>query len=104
MDGEGVGLPAGGHGAAGGGGGGGGGFAFLGAPGGSVHQLPQVVLGKHVHGEIDPHLWQDVRNARAYAEVIRDALCTADPDGAEIYDRNARTALLLLTRSRRRHG
>ncbi|MEV1118293.1 anchored repeat ABC transporter, substrate-binding protein [Actinosynnema sp. NPDC049800] len=68
-------------------------FAFLGAPGGSVHQLPQAVLGKHVHGEIDPHLWQDVRNARAYVEVVRDTLRTADPDGAEVYDRNARAYL-----------
>ncbi|WP_158843874.1 anchored repeat ABC transporter, substrate-binding protein [Saccharothrix deserti] len=68
-------------------------FAFLGAAGATVHQLPQAVLGKHVHGEIDPHLWQDVRNARAYAELIRDTLRTADPDGAEIYDRNARAYL-----------
>ncbi|GGP66029.1 anchored repeat ABC transporter, substrate-binding protein [Saccharothrix coeruleofusca] len=65
-------------------------FAFLGAAGASVHQLPQAVLGKHVHGEIDPHLWQDVRNARAYAEVIRDTLRTADPDGAADYDRGTR--------------
>ncbi|MBB5800990.1 anchored repeat ABC transporter substrate-binding protein [Saccharothrix ecbatanensis] len=65
-------------------------FAFLGVPGASVHQLPQAVLGKHVHGEIDPHLWQDVRNGRAYAELIRDTLRAADPDGAADYDRNAR--------------
>ncbi|WP_309112777.1 anchored repeat ABC transporter, substrate-binding protein [Saccharothrix sp.] len=71
-------------------------FAFLGAPGASVHQLPQAVLGKHVHGEIDPHLWQDVRNARAYAELIRDTLRTADPDGAADYDRNARDYLARL--------
>ena len=30
------------------------------------------MLGKHVHGEIDPHLWQDVRNVMAYVELIRD--------------------------------
>ncbi|MEU4448705.1 anchored repeat ABC transporter, substrate-binding protein [Actinosynnema sp. NPDC050801] len=71
-------------------------FAFLGAPGASVHQLPQAVLGKHVHGEIDPHLWQDVRNGRAYAELIRDTLRTADPDGAADYDRNARDYLARL--------
>uniref|UniRef100_UPI0031D0A720 anchored repeat ABC transporter, substrate-binding protein n=1 Tax=Saccharothrix mutabilis TaxID=33921 RepID=UPI0031D0A720 len=71
-------------------------FAFLGAAGASVHQLPQAVLGKHVHGEIDPHLWQDVRNGRAYAELIRDTLRTADPDGAADYDRNARDYLARL--------
>ncbi|MFT7837877.1 anchored repeat ABC transporter, substrate-binding protein [Saccharothrix sp. BKS2] len=65
-------------------------FAFLGAAGAPVHQLPQAVLGKHVHGEIDPHLWQDVRNARAYVELIRDTLRTADPGGAADYDRNTR--------------
>ncbi|PSL52132.1 anchored repeat ABC transporter substrate-binding protein [Saccharothrix carnea] len=71
-------------------------FAFLGSGGTSVHQLPQAVLGKHVHGEIDPHLWQDVRNGRAYAELIRDTLRTADPAGAADYDRNARDYLTRL--------
>jgi anchored repeat ABC transporter substrate-binding protein len=71
-------------------------FAFLGAAGASVHQLPQAVLGKHVHGEIDPHLWQDVRNGRAYAELMRDTLRTADPDGAADYDRNTREYLARL--------
>ena len=71
-------------------------FAFLGVGGASVHQLPQAVLGKHVHGEIDPHLWQDVRNGRAYAELIRDTLRTADPDGAADYDRNTRDYLARL--------
>ncbi|CAL9573745.1 hypothetical protein SUDANB95_04849 [Actinosynnema sp. ALI-1.44] len=71
-------------------------FAFLGSAGASVHQLPQAVLGKHVHGEIDPHLWQDVRNGRAYAELIRDTLRTADPAGAADYDRNARDYLARL--------
>ncbi|MFJ6677159.1 anchored repeat ABC transporter, substrate-binding protein [Actinosynnema sp. NPDC091369] len=71
-------------------------FAFLGSGGASVHQLPQAVLGKHVHGEIDPHLWQDVRNGRAYAELIRDTLRTADPGGAADYDRNARDYLARL--------
>ena len=60
-------------------------FGFLGAPGGSVHQLPQAVLGKHVHGEIDPHLWQNVANAKAYVQIIRDTLAARDPDGAAGY-------------------
>ncbi|MFC8190277.1 anchored repeat ABC transporter, substrate-binding protein [Cellulomonas sp. NPDC057328] len=60
-------------------------FAFLGRPGTPVHQLPQAVLGKHVHGEIDPHLWQDVRNGMAYVQLIRDTLTAADPAGARDY-------------------
>lgn len=60
-------------------------FAFLGTAGGSVHQLPQAVLGKHVHGEIDPHLWQNVANAKAYVQIIRDTLVSRDRDGAAGY-------------------
>ena len=65
-------------------------FRFLGPPGAAVHQLPQAVLGKHVHGEIDPHLWQDAENAKAYVQLIRDTLKKQDPAGAASYDRNAR--------------
>ncbi|MYU11661.1 anchored repeat ABC transporter, substrate-binding protein [Streptomyces sp. SID8361] len=65
-------------------------FAFLGEPGSEIYQLPQAVLGKHVHGEIDPHLWQDVQNAKAYTQLIRDTLKKEDPQGARIYDRNSR--------------
>ena len=64
-------------------------FAFLGRAGEQIHQLPQAVLGKHVHGEIDPHLWQNVRNAMAYVELIRDTLIAADPEGAAAYRDNA---------------
>ena len=64
-------------------------FAFLGRAGEQIHQLPQAVLGKHVHGEIDPHLWQNVRNAMAYVELIRDTLVSADPEGAAAYRDNA---------------
>ncbi|MBB4689252.1 anchored repeat ABC transporter, substrate-binding protein [Amycolatopsis jiangsuensis] len=63
-------------------------FAFLGSPGAPIFQLPQAVLGKHVHGEIDPHLWQDAGNASAYAQLIRDTLKKVDPGGAVEYDRN----------------
>lgn len=64
-------------------------YRFLGDAGAQIYQLPQAVLGKHVHGEIDPHLWQNVRNAMSYAEAIRDVLIEADPDGAADYTRNA---------------
>lgn len=38
---------------------------FIARPGTDVYQLPQAVLGRHVHGEVDPHLWHDVTNAQA---------------------------------------
>ncbi|MGY6501132.1 MAG: anchored repeat ABC transporter, substrate-binding protein [Acidimicrobiales bacterium] len=65
------------------------GFRFLGRPGTPVYQLPQAVLGRHVHGEIDPHLWHDVSNVMAYVELIRDTLIGVDPAGAVEYRANA---------------
>ncbi|SNY61462.1 anchored repeat ABC transporter, substrate-binding protein [Paractinoplanes atraurantiacus] len=73
------------------------GMRFLGRPGTRVYQLPQAVLGRHVHGEIDPHLWQDVGNAQAYAELIRDSLIEADPAGAAEYRANTDRYLRELT-------
>ncbi len=63
-------------------------FSFLGKPGTRIYQLAQAVLGKHVHGEIDPHLWQNVRNTMAYVQLIRDTLIGADPAGARQYRTN----------------
>jgi anchored repeat ABC transporter substrate-binding protein len=63
-------------------------FAFLGKPDAKVWELPQAVLGKHVHGVIDPHLWEDVKNVIAYVRVMADTLIGADPDGREVYERN----------------
>lgn len=65
------------------------GHRFLGRPGTPIYQLPQAVLGKHVHGEIDPHLWQNVGNVIAYVKLIRDTLIGADPEGAAEYRANA---------------
>jgi anchored repeat ABC transporter substrate-binding protein len=73
-------------------------LSFLGKAGTPIHQLPQAVLGKHVHGEIDPHLWQDVRNAMAYTKLIRDTLIDADPAGAVVYRANAERYLARLDR------
>ncbi|WP_078856391.1 anchored repeat ABC transporter, substrate-binding protein [Streptomyces sp. NBRC 109706] len=64
-------------------------FRMLGRAGDEIHQLPQAVLGRHVHGEIDPHLWQNVRNAMAYVQIIRDTLIEIDPDHAAEYRANA---------------
>ncbi len=41
------------------------------------------------HGEIDPHAWQSLANARIYVRNIADGLAAIDPAGAEIYRRNA---------------
>ncbi len=71
---------------------------FLGRAGELVHQLSQAVLGRHVHGEIDPHLWQDVGNAMAYVKLIRDELTAVDPDGATHYRNRSETYLAELVR------
>lgn len=72
-------------------------FRFLGRPGTQIHQLPQAVLGKHVHGEIDPHLWQNVRNVISYTELIRDTLIGVDPAGAVEYRERATAYIAELT-------
>ena len=45
--------------------------------------------GKEEHSESDPHVWHDPTNAVVMVESIRDALAEADPDNAEVYERNA---------------
>ncbi|WP_083378958.1 anchored repeat ABC transporter, substrate-binding protein [Boudabousia tangfeifanii] len=63
-------------------------YRFLGHAGAQVYLLAQAVLGKHVHGEIDPHLWHDVKNVKAFALSIRDTMMQVDPAGASQYARN----------------
>ncbi|PFG27261.1 anchored repeat ABC transporter, substrate-binding protein [Corynebacterium renale] len=65
-------------------------YRFLGKPGEQTYLLPQAVLGKHVHGEIDPHLWHDADNVIAYVQVIENQLAAIDPEGAAEYAHNAR--------------
>jgi ABC-type Zn uptake system ZnuABC Zn-binding protein ZnuA len=55
-----------------------------------------VSLIDHVHtiradtgGEIDPHWWQDPRNAILAVTAVRDALTEVDPKGRATYRRNA---------------
>ncbi len=64
-------------------------FRFLGRPGSETYLLPQAVLGRHVHGESDPHVWHDVSAAAAMVQVIRDELVRVDPAGAAEYRSNA---------------
>jgi ABC-type Zn uptake system ZnuABC Zn-binding protein ZnuA len=43
--------------------------------------------------ELDPHFWQDVTNSESAIEVIRDALISADPANAAVYQSNATSYL-----------
>ncbi|WP_234358392.1 anchored repeat ABC transporter, substrate-binding protein [Streptomyces sp. NRRL B-24085] len=70
-------------------------YAFLGEPGADLWVLPQAVIGKHVHGDMDPHVWEDVANAEAYVRRIEAELTKADPAGRTTYEKN--TAAFLKT-------
>jgi zinc/manganese transport system substrate-binding protein len=65
---------------------------------------PVLTLSEHVHtrsndaGDLDPHWWQDPRNAELAVKAIRDALAKADPRGAAEYRRNAAHYLARLER------
>ncbi len=51
--------------------------------------LLDAVRPRRAGGEVDPHWWQDPRNARVAVLRIRDALGAADPGGRATYRRNA---------------
>lgn len=65
-------------------------YRFLGRAGTQIYLLPQAVLGKHVHGDIDPHLWLDVSNSLYYVDVIAENLQKLDPKNASYYAENAK--------------
>lgn len=65
------------------------GYSFLGRERQKIYQLPQAVLGKHVHGDIDPHLWQSVSNGIAYVKTIADKLSQVDPSHESKYRAHA---------------
>ncbi|MCZ0928193.1 metal ABC transporter solute-binding protein, Zn/Mn family [Vreelandella janggokensis] len=44
---------------------------------------------EHVHGDDDPHAWQDLARAKTYVANIRDGLIEADGDNREAYQANA---------------
>ena len=59
--------------------------------GGHSHAEAEVPEEGEAHDdEIDPHWWQDPRNAILAVEAIRDAVGDADPDNRRAYERNAR--------------
>ncbi|WP_159991596.1 metal ABC transporter solute-binding protein, Zn/Mn family [Pelistega ratti] len=43
----------------------------------------------HHHGAIDPHAWQNLKNAQIYVDNITKALSELDADHAEIFQKNA---------------
>jgi ABC-type Zn uptake system ZnuABC Zn-binding protein ZnuA len=56
--------------------------------GGHAH-AEEEHAGEEEH-EVDPHWWQDPRNAETAVDEIRKALSSADAGGAATYERNAR--------------
>lgn len=44
----------------------------------------------HHHGDYDPHIWLNPVLAKTQVYAIRDALISADPDGKEYYEANAK--------------
>jgi len=49
----------------------------------------EAVMAEAHHDESDPHFWLDPILAQRYAINLRDGLIAVDPDGKEIYTRNA---------------
>ena len=65
-------------------------------------KLPEQDSGEHggdhagEHGEVDPHIWQNVQNVMKMVEHIRDALVESDPENAASYQENAKNYLAQL--------
>lgn len=72
--------------------------------GGDAEQLTLLdrVRTRGSGDELDPHWWQDPRNAELAVKAIRAALAQADPAGVAGYDRNAARYLARLRRLDRR--
>jgi zinc/manganese transport system substrate-binding protein len=47
--------------------------------------------GHYDHGEFDPHAWQSVPNAEVYIMNIAEALCAADAEGCDTFEKNSET-------------
>ncbi|MEA2243133.1 MAG: zinc/manganese transport system substrate-binding protein [Solirubrobacteraceae bacterium] len=57
-----------------------------------------AVHTRRAEGAVDPHWWQDPRNAEIAVARIRDALAAADPSGRATYTANAADSLARLRR------
>lgn len=47
----------------------------------------------HHHGELDPHWWHSIKNARTAVEVVGAALAKLDPKNKKFYEQNTRDYL-----------
>lgn len=45
--------------------------------------------GDHHDGEVDPHMWLDPENAKAFANAMANSLASLDPENAATYQQNA---------------
>jgi zinc/manganese transport system substrate-binding protein len=63
--------------------------------------LDDVPVTRELEGEIDPHWWQDPRNAIAAAKTIRDELVQADAADATSYSANASSYVREINRTDR---
>jgi len=60
---------------------------------GTVVDASTGVELRKLHGQPDPHIWHDPRNAEKMAITVERALVRADPAGGSIYARNLATYL-----------
>jgi zinc/manganese transport system substrate-binding protein len=54
-----------------------------------INSVETLQGGEHGEDEVDPHWWQDPRNAVRAVAAIRDGLTEADPEGRATYERNS---------------
>jgi zinc transport system substrate-binding protein len=45
--------------------------------------------GRRDHGAYDPHIWLDLGNAMKMVDTITEGLCAADPQGSDLFRKNA---------------
>lgn len=53
------------------------------------HEAHKKGHDDHGHADVDPHAWQSVPNAMAYASTIAEGLCAVDAAGCSSYQSNA---------------
>ena len=56
---------------------------------GEAHDAAAEAEEGHHHGDIDPHAFQSIANAKIYVKNIADAFCAADAEGCDAYKANA---------------
>lgn len=55
-----------------------------------AHEQEETHGHAHAHGDVDPHAFQSVANAKVYVKNIAEAFCAADAAGCEAYQANAK--------------